>query len=126
MNTQHIIFFILEGCILLSITVGTGMYYRRVIRSKHRTMYRLIKECDLWKNKWHSLMRTNMQSKQSDPQCRDFARNVSKEQEETIFFKQTKYYYHGKFNEHNEQSNAKWRFLLPQGTQRFFAKHAIC
>ena len=40
MNTQHVFYFILAGCILLAVAVGTGMYYRRVIRDKHQTMYR--------------------------------------------------------------------------------------
>jgi len=57
MNTQHVFFFILEGCILLSVAVGTGMYYRRVIRGKHRTMYRLIREQEFWKREWGILMR---------------------------------------------------------------------
>ena len=57
MNTQHVFFFILEGCILLSVVVGTGMHYRRVIRGKHQTMYRLMKEQEYWKKEWGILMR---------------------------------------------------------------------
>jgi len=54
---QLIFFFILEGCILLSIALGTVIYYRWVIRGKHRTMYRLIRELELWKKEWGILMR---------------------------------------------------------------------
>ena len=57
MNTQHVFYFILEGCILLAVAAGTGMYYRRVIRGKHQTMYRLIREQEHWKKEWGILMR---------------------------------------------------------------------
>jgi len=46
-----------EGCVLLAVAVGTGMYYRRVIRGKHETMYRLIRELEHWKKEWGILMR---------------------------------------------------------------------
>ena len=46
-----------EGCVLLAVAVGTGMYYRRVIRGKHQTMYRLIREQEHWKKEWGILIR---------------------------------------------------------------------
>ena len=57
MTTQHVFFFILEGCVLLAVAVGTGMYCRRVIRGKHQTMCRLIRELEHWKKEWGILMR---------------------------------------------------------------------
>ena len=57
MNTQHVFYFILEGCVLLAVAAWTGMYYRRVIRGKHETMYRLIRELEHWKKEWAILMR---------------------------------------------------------------------
>ena len=65
MNTQHVFYFILAGCIFLSPVLGIWLYYRRVIRRKNRKLFRFINGEEYWRIKWMLLMDEYKQLKQS-------------------------------------------------------------